>query len=833
MSNNTHLIEFSKNQFEFADVLLPLALPGTYTYHIPEDMRHEIVLGQRVMVQFGKQKLYSALIHKLHNHRPEYEGIKSIIATLDEGPVIQPSQLEFWEWMSSYYMCSLGEIMKIALPAQLRLSSETQILLNENYVAENYELSDKEFLIVEALELQGKLSIDEICKVLGQKSVFTYIRALIEKDIIYLSEELQEGFRAKTRQVLVPGPCLATDEGINNTMNLLEKARKQQDALIVFLSKVAINKGQTNIEKAAFLKNEGVNSSAVNSLIKKGILLSETRIVGRISARGEKLVPPLALSPEQAASLEKIRLDFEEKHAVLLHGVTGSGKTEIYVHLIKENLDKGLSTLVLVPEIALTTQLVERLSKHFGKSLGVYHSRFNPNERVEIWNNVLADKADSPKVILGARSAVFLPFRKLGLIIIDEEYESSFKQIHPSPRYHARDAALMLAHMHGAKTLLGTATPSLESYQNALSGKYGLVKLEQRYGKSQQPKIVTADMKEAMRMKTMKACFTPQLYNLIAETLAAKEQVILFQNRRGFSTFFECGACAWIPQCRNCNVTLTYHKSGRQMRCHYCGYQLPVVTSCQACKSTNMQMKGLGTEQVEDDLGLLFPDARVGRLDVDSARGKNAYHQIISDFENQQIQILVGTQMVTKGLDFSNVRLVGVINAGSLLGFPDFRSFERGYQLMSQVSGRAGRRSTPGYVVIQTYDPSHPVLDYVKRNDYEAFYEWQIADRFQFHYPPFYRLIILSLRCRDEKLLAHAAHWMSEKLKQIPGMDVIGPQPPLVNRINNYFINDITLKMPKLSNDKPAKAFIILCISKLHEHKDYKSVLVGIDVDPQ
>ncbi len=841
----------------FVDVILPLSVPNLYTYRVPHEWNDIVLVGQRVVVQFGKGKLYSALVRVIHENPPKQYAAKYIESILDEEPIVNQKQFTLWDWISSYYMCTIGEVMVAAFPGGLRLSSETKVILDSNYKThiEKNTLTDKEFLIVDALEIREVLSLNDVAEITEQKTVYPIIKSLIEKGIVIIQEELKEKYKPKVETYIQLSKELDSEDQLKKIFDSLEKrAGKQLDVLMAFIQlSDRYSSEKKEVRKKDILKKIVGSESAIKSLEKKNIIELYECEVGRLSPfENENKVSQLNEIQQQV--LDSIRKQFgvlnnEEplpidikpmssgnKDVVLLHGVTSSGKTEIYVKLIEQTLAEGKQVLYLLPEIALTTQIINRLKKYFGDEVGVYHSKFNENERVEVWKNVLNEnsKKQSSKysIIIGARSALFLPFSNLGLIIVDEEHDTSFKQFEPSPRYNARDAAIYLAHIHKAKTLLGSATPSIESYFNAQEGKYGFAEITTRFGGIQMPEILIADVKEATKKKMMKSHFSPLLLDTITLALQNKEQIILFQNRRGFAPQLECDTCAWVPQCTNCDVSLTYHKNTNQLRCHYCGYSVKPPNKCGACGDTNIKMKGFGTEKIEEELAIFYPKAKIARMDLDTTRSKFAHQHIIHDFEEGNIDILVGTQMVTKGLDFNNVSMVGILNADSMLNFPDFRAFERSYQLMAQVSGRAGRKNKRGKVIIQTHNPEHTIIQNVWNNDYLNMYTFQLLDRKNFNYPPYYRLIEITLIHRDLDLVNASAKSFADELKQQFGKRVLGPEFPLVARVRNMYRKNILLKIERDVSVTQFKKIVTEMIVKYKNDKLFKSVKVQIDVDP-
>lgn len=815
----------------FVDVILPLALPKVYTYRVQKEFEGDVAVGKRVLIQFGAKRLYSAVIHKVHHTAPKQYQAKYIESILDEFPVVNEYQLALWEWISSYYMCTLGEVMVAALPSGLKLSSETKILIHPDYDGNDEVLNDKEFLVAEALRSQSVLSLQDIEQILDQKTIFPIIKGLIDKGVVIAEEEVKALYRPKKEVYVALSDEFDNETALKGLMDELSKAPKQLQLLMSFLHlSDYFNDGNQPIKKLVLQKQNNATSVQVNALVKKGIFELLEDEVSRVFSRDKVVLEEKQLSEYQLEKLNKVKHHFSEKEVVLLHGVTSSGKTELYIKLIEEQLALGKEALFLMPEIALTTQMISRLQKRFGNQVGVYHSKFNPNERVDLWKDLMT--GNRFKVILGARSALFLPFKNLGLIIVDEEHESTFKQQDPAPRYHARDAAIVLAKMHEAKVLLGSATPSVESYTNAKNEKFGLVEMTKRFGNVQLPEVLVADVKEATRKKKMQSHFSPLLMEKMKGALENKEQIILFQNRRGFSPYLQCETCGWVMQCENCDVSLTYHKHFDEYRCHYCGYKRKKVTSCGACGSHSLLTKGFGTEKIEEELQLLFPEVKIARMDLDSTRSKHAYHKIITDFENQEVDILVGTQMVTKGLDFDNVSLVGVLNADNMLSFPDFRAFERSYQLMAQVSGRAGRKNKRGTVVIQSYNPEHTIIKDVIANDYENMYRNEVVDRRNYKYPPFYRIIQFTLRHKDSKKLNEASLYLSKLMRQKFGDRVLGPEYPLIARLKNMYNKVITLKLERGLPLKQAKNDILYMLEDMKSQKSYSSVRVVIDVDP-
>jgi primosomal protein N' (replication factor Y) len=819
----------------FVDVILPLSLAQVYTYRIPADLNEAVKVGCRAIAQFGKNKYYSVLIIAVHENPPQKYTAKYIDSVLDNEPVVNTTQLKLWKWMAEYYMCTVGEMMIAAMPSGLKLSSETKLVKNTAAEIDSKFLTDDEFLIAEALTLRDFITIEDVQEILNRKTVHHVMRALIEKNVLLVYEDIKEKYKPKIKQHVQLSAQYSNQEQLKDTLDLLEKkSEKQLDLLMCYL-RMGNSALDFKICKTDLLKAASSTDAVLNSLCKKNIFEITKEETDRINFDGTT-VQSKQLNTEQAGALQNITETFNSKDIVLLHGVTSSGKTEVYIKQIESEIAKGKQVLYLLPEIALTTQIISRLQKHFGDKVGVYHSRYNESERVEVWKNVLKHNSSSGfakcQIILGARSSVFLPFSDLGLVIVDEEHDVSYKQHDPAPRYNARDTAIYLAHLHGAKTILGSATPSIETYYNAQQNKFGLVELKTRYGNAAMPQIITADVKQAANKKEMKSHFTPALIDEIGMTLKRKEQAIIFQNRRGFAPMLSCQTCEWVPQCVQCDVSLTYHKNTNQLKCHYCGYTAKLPTHCSACGSDNLKLLGFGTEKIEEELFIFFPDAKIARMDLDSTRSKNAYKQIINDFEERHIDILVGTQMVTKGLDFDNVSLVGVMNADAMLNFPDYHSFERSFQLMEQVSGRAGRKNTKGKVIIQTGQPNHHVLDLVKNHDYNGFYTIELEHRKNFLYPPFCRIVEITLQHKDYNYLDAASAEFTDNLKQKLDTNVLGPAAPLVGKVKNYYLKSVIVKLGRDINITEVKQFIRQTAIDLNSKSEFKSLRIVFDVDP-
>ncbi len=779
----------------------------------------------RVAVSFGKTKMYTALVVEIHTTAPTLYEAKDIHQILDEKPIVNEQQLKHWQWISNYYMCPLGDVFRAALPSAFLLESETIIYKNEAFTDESI-LTDTEFLIFEALQHQSQLTIHQVVDILDKKKVMPIINELIKKSAIYIKEEIYEVYKPKLIKYVRMHPNYSNDADLENLLNELSRAKKQRDAVLSFFQ---LSSSKKPIKAKDLETNANVSASILKALVDKNIFEFYHLKTDRINYKGDTNSLK-ELNEFQQKALEEIETSFQEKDVVLLHGITSSGKTEVYTKLIQNVLDSGKQVLFLLPEIALTTQIITRLQHYFGNQISVFHSKYSMNERVEVWNNVLENKPKA-QIILGARSSVFLPFNNLGLIVVDEEHETSYKQFEPSPRYNARDSAIVLANIHKGKILLGSATPALESYFNATQNKYGLVELNRRFGNVQLPKIELIDIKDKHKKKLMKGHFSDRMLQLITEALEQKEQVILFQNRRGFSPVVECNTCGNSPQCPNCDVSLTYHKYRNELRCHYCHYQRAMPNSCGACGSNTLDTKGFGTEQIELELKELFPDNSIGRMDLDTTRGKFGYQKIIGAFEAHEIDVLVGTQMLSKGLDFENVSLVGILNADSMLNFPDFRAHERAYQLMVQVSGRAGRSKKQGNVAIQTFNPHHQILQQVSTTNYAEMYKEQLNDRWQYHYPPYYRLIKITLKHKDFIRVDNGINWLFKSLQNVFGEHVLGPTAPAVARVRNQYIKNLVIKIPPKQSLAKTKEQIAKIKNTFEAVKDFRPIRFILDVD--
>ncbi|MBP3517877.1 MAG: primosomal protein N' [Parabacteroides sp.] len=820
---------------KYADVILPLPLENSYTYRIPPDLEQTVIPGCRVIVHFGKKRYYTAIVMEVHEHGEDssYET-KEIYALLDATPVLRRPQLRFWKWIASYYLCKLGDVYKAALPSGLKLESETAVIYNEAFEAEG-PLRPAEQAVLDAFAGVLELTVSELEKKTGLRNVVPVVASLMAKGAVEVNEELKRGFVPKMQTFIRLAETYREvgTHALQTVFDDFKRAKKQEHLLISFLElSHALNPALAReLSKKELLERSGCSPAILDGLLKRGVLESYEKEVGRLQVPVCRLQPLNPLSEAQEKAYREIHAVFRAKEVCLLHGVTSSGKTEIYVRLIDEVLKMGRQVLYLLPEIAITTQITERLARLFGDKLLVYHSKFSDNERVEVWNRLL--HTDEPMLVLGVRSSLFLPFKDLGLIVVDEEHENTYKQQDPAPRYHARNAALVLAGMHGAKTLLGSATPSIDSYFNASVGKYGLVELTVRYGDRLMPEIQTVDIKELKRKKIMKdTLFSPALVEKMSEALRKGEQAILFQNRRGFAPVIECKDCGWVPRCVNCDVSLTYHKFRGELVCHYCGYKILLPRQCPECQGTELRTMGFGTEKVEEEIAALFPSAKVGRLDFDTARTRAAYERIIADFEKGKTQILIGTQMVSKGLDFANVGVVGILNADNLMNFPDFHAHERAFQLMVQVSGRAGRRDKRGVVVLQTSQPDHPLIRMVERFAYKEMVRLQLGERSMFRYPPYYRMIVIVLRSRNDSVLQELSALYAEALRRRLGERVLGPVTPPITRVQALHIRKIVLKIEIAAAIAPVRAILEAVHAEMQRYLPFKQLIVHYDVDP-
>lgn len=826
------MLEFSKGTPDvritlFVDVILPLAISKAYTYRVPGEWNGQVAVGKRVIVQFGKNKVYSAIIYQISDRPPQRYEAKYILDVLDDAPVVDGHQLRLWEWISDYYMCSLGEVMQAAMPAALKLASETKIIAADISGVNRSELHDKEYLILDALDISPELKVSDIVKLLGQKTVFPILKRLLDKGLILISEEITERYKPKKKTYIVLSEAFTDEAGKRGLLEELNRAPKQQDAVLAYLQ---LKKSTSHVSRQDIMEASGCGAGVITALVEKGVFETRERVVSRLAGEDVEVTGDFTFNEDQEKAFHEIRAFFSEKDVTLLHGVTASGKTQLYIRLIEEAIAQGKNALYLLPEIALTAQITARLRLHFGDKLGVYHSRFNDNERAEVWHKVLKNELH---VIIGARSAVFLPFAQLGLIVVDEEHETSYKQFDPAPRYHARDTAIYLGHLHRARVLLGSATPSIESYYNGKAGKYGLVQLHKRFGEAMLPDIQVISIKEEASKDRMQSYFSTTLLEATEVALAQKEQIILFQNRRGHTPLLQCKTCGYIAKCLHCDVSMTYHKSSGKLHCHYCGFTEDTLQVCPACGSTHVESKGYGTEKVEEELELLLPKARIGRLDLDSTRGKHGFERVLNAFDEHQYDILVGTQMVAKGLDFGRVSVIGIINADSLINYPDFRAYERAFAMLAQVAGRAGRRKAGGKVIVQTYTPNHRIITQVTEGDYETMFMTEVKERKNYAYPPFYRLIKIDVKHKDQQVSHDAALRLAQYLRQNLGQRVLGPEVPLVGRVRTYYIQSILLKIERSGiSIAKVKSVVSEAVQLFEAQKAHKGVRVQLDVDP-
>lgn len=813
----------------FAEIIIPLYLPRNYTWFVPEEFADEMQAGIRVEVALRNKK-YTGIVKRLFHQPPEGFQPKPILSVIDKEPLVYGHQLSLWNWIAQYYLCTEGEVMQAALPANFKLSSESVLIWNDEINEEELQdLDDEEFIVAEALSIKKELRLSEVQQLLDSVHVYPVIKKLIENKICFIWEELKQKYKEKKETYITLHPQYNNDEALEQLLNDWQGAPRQMELLLAYLH---LHSTEGEVIQSALLKKSGATSLQLKALINKKILVAEKRAIGRLPDLHADIRLDFELSVAQQAAMEAIKNSFEEKNVCLLHGVTSSGKTQIYIKLLEEQLNLGKQALYMLPEIALTAQIIRRLQKHFGGNIAIYHSKFNANERVEIWNKI---KSGEVKILLGARSALFLPFKDLGLIIVDEEHDASYKQQEPAPRYHARDAAVYYAAQFGARVLLGSATPSLETYLNCQNNKYGLVELNERYGKVEMPEIQLVDLKTVPPLPgtNERHILSPQLIQAVDRSMEDHKQVILFQNRRGYSPYFICNTCGWIPHCTDCDVTLTYHKGKNKLTCHYCGKDYPVIQTCVACGSHDFKQKNFGTEKIEETVVETFSNVQIARMDYDSVKGKHDHDALIRRFEQKRIDILVGTQMVVKGLDFEHVNLVGILDADGILNFTDFRVNERAFQLMEQVSGRAGRRGDKGLVIIQVSKTNHPVLDFVRRHDYKDFYKFEIENRRLYEYPPFTRLIQVVFKHKEKHIAEEAANILVNGIRQQGKFMIIGPAEPVIARIRNQYLYEILIKLPKDKRQiNYCKILIAQQIIMLQTNKRYRSVVILPNVDP-
>ncbi|MFW5803917.1 MAG: replication restart helicase PriA [bacterium] len=810
---------------------MPLALPNLFSYSVPGNLTNQIETGKRVLVPFGKKKIYSALVIHTDSEEPRHYQTKEVISFIDHHPVVNKQQLALWFWIADYYMCTPGEVFKAAVPSGLRLESETNLTLKGHQHIIESNFNEKELLLLDFLEQSGSITLQKLLEQTSNNMITT-IKSLIDKGIIIAHEKIKDTYNPKTEKFVIIADQLKDPKVFNNTFSNLEKAPKQLEVFMKYLELSGFHKNQQPkaIAKSKLSALKGFSPAAFKALTDKNIFLIQEYEISRFEKNQEKETPLAQLNKDQQLAFESINDLFKEKNVILLHGVTSSGKTEIYLHLMEQQIKKKQQVLYLLPEIALTTQIIRRIKSVFADRVGIYHSKFSDAERVEVWKKMLSNQPYD--IIVGVRSSVFLPFQHLGLVIVDEEHENTYKQFDPAPRYHARDTAIYQANKTGAKVLLGTATPSIESYFNAKQNKYGLVELFKRYKEIELPSISIIDTILARKRKLMHSHFSKPLINIIQETLDQNEQIILFQNRRGFSPYIQCQTCGWIPFCVNCDVSMTYHKKDNKLTCHYCGYKIHLPKKCNACGSYEIQTKGFGTEKIEEEIQTFFPAIKTARLDLDTTRSKKNYEKIIQEFEEGKINVLIGTQMVSKGLNFNNVNLVGVLNADNLLTFPDFRAYERSFQLIAQVSGRAGRFKKQGQVIIQSSNPEDDILKYLLNNDYQSMFYTQLNERKQFKYPPYYRLLKLVVRHKNHETLDQACNEIKNVLSPYFGTNLLGPEKPLISRIQKWYSKQFLIKIQRNISTKEAKNILRETIDNTRAKKTFKSLSIYTDVDP-
>lgn len=818
---------------KFANVILPLPISGSFTYSVPSIYEDEIEVGSRVLVQFGKKNYYTGIVELVHNNQPSGYEVKEIMMVLDAKPIVRHPQLKLWNWLAEYYLCSVGEVYKAAVPSGLKVESETYILLNSDYeYDENVNLTERMALIIQLLDRNGRMKISEIERETGFKNLGTPVNKMLEIGLVLIDERIVDKYRAR-KETLVRLNCDRNDnEALHGFFDIVKRARQQEKMLIAYLDLSAWMQSATPKEvlKSDLLERSGASPAVLKGLVDKGVLEIYKKEINRFTVDVSESAELPQLSNAQLAAYNSILDKWKENKVTLLRGVTGSGKTEIYSHLINDVLNLGQQVLYLVPEISLTTQLTSRLQKIFGKRLLIYHSKFSDNERVDVWKKLLS--THEPLIVLGVRSSVFLPFAKLGLVIVDEEHESSYKQYDPAPRYNARDAAIVLASMHGAATLLGSATPAVETYYKAKNGRFGLVELLERFDGIRMPEVKVVDMRDQRKRKECRGLYSNPLLVASRKALGEGKQVIMFQNRRGYAPMVECKECAWVPKCKNCDVSLVFHRNIRELRCHYCGYSMTLPNLCPVCGQDSVETYGYGTERIADDLNEIFNEYRVARMDLDTTRNKDAYEDIIEEFSSHKTDILVGTQMVTKGLDFERVRVVGVLNADSILNYPDFRSNERAFNMIEQVAGRAGRKNEVGEVYVQTTDPNNQIIEKVKTHDYEGYYDEQIDERQRFAYPPFTKIVNIYLKHKDERMVNSLAVNYVLELRKIFGNRVLGPEKPIVGRVANYYIQSIMLKMEANASMRKVKDLLRTVYERVSIDKNMRSSILYYDVDP-
>ncbi len=819
----------------FCEVILPLHLPRSYTYRIPQELCGRVMVGCRVAVQFGKKKIYSGIITELHNRVPNAFSVKYILDLLDSEPIVSQENLNFWQWIADYYACYIGDVMTAALPVAFRLKSETKLLISPDFSGDANELNEEETKVLDYLDRKNNVDIDSVSKILNINNAISVVNSLLKKRILIADEQLYDKYSPKLEDYITFGENCRTDEDLKQRIKELECSKVCKNQLDLLLKFITEQKKNGFVKRSTFQEENETLANSLKTLLRKDILAIEKLTYSRLrDSKSKQSSDEIKLDSEQLKAYSKITDSWNERPISLLHGVTGSGKTEIYIKLIAETLKEGKQVLYLLPEIALSTHLLNRLEKYFGEKVGVYHSRFSKDERVEIWNKVKNKNInDSYRIIIGSRASIFLPFTDLGLVIVDEEHDSGFKQTEPAPRYNAKDAALYLAHSKGTKVVLGSATPSIESFFNAEIGRFNYAELTKRYSNHKLPEIQLVNLKECYKQNKMYSIFSEPLLTEIDKALNEKRQVILFKNLRGFASSIRCEVCGWTAKCPNCDVSLTVHKQTSILNCHYCGNNMPIPNECPECHSHSLRMFGNGSEKIEEEIKKYFPHANVVRMDLDTTRNKNSYRKIIDDFESGKTDILCGTQIVSKGFDFSNVGLVGVIDIDNMLNFPDFRSYERSFSLLVQIAGRSGRNDKGGKVIIQSHNPHHQVFKDVYNNDYRAMYNNQIVERKLFHYPPFYRLVRISLQSKNSKELDDFASLYTEKIKAIFGGRILGPEYPPISKIRNLYIKNIILKLERTASYEKAKEEILRLNEEILASHTSKQFRIITDIDPQ
>lgn len=819
----------------FCEIILPLPLYSTFCYSVPDEYRNDIQIGSRVLVQFGKKKYYTGIVDSIHNNTPDYD-VKQILGVLDARPVVRFPQLKFWKWMSQYYLCSEGEVYRAGVPTGLKPESETYVTLNDDFDSESgVKLTERQAIVIQLLEEKKRLKIYEIEQLTKISNIGGVINSMLELGLVWIDEKVVEKYRAKKVTVIELCADRGDHQRLHELMDLTRRSQLQEKTIVTWLDMSGwlhpVNELK-DVERKELIERAGVSAAVLRALVDKGVFKLTQKIINRFNQETPKNEAIVAnpLSTVQNEALKELHAKMRDHQVVLLHGVTGSGKTEIYTQLIADTLQSKRQVLYLVPEISLTTQLTDRLRKVFGNRLLVYHSKFSDSERVDIWKRLFT--SHEPLVILGARSSIFLPFAQLGLVIVDEEHESSYKQYDPAPRYNARDSAIMLASMHGAKVVLGSATPSIETYFKSQNGKYGLVTLTERYKGASLPEVEIVDMRIQRKKKLNTGIFSSTLLGRMRQTLKEKKQSIVFQNRRGFAPIVVCKQCGWTPKCENCDVSLVYHKRINTLKCHYCGFSRQLPNLCPACGENAIEVFGYGTERIADEISEVLPDVSVVRMDLDTTRNKDAYQDIIEKFARHDTDVLVGTQMVSKGLDFDDVVTVGVINADTVLNFPDFRSSERAFNMLEQVAGRAGRREDEGKVVIQTSNPANPVLSHVKHHDFDSYYKDELDERRRFGYPPFTKVITIYLRSKDRDAATRGALLLASRLRDIFGNRVLGPEKPFVARVALWYIESIMLKVEVSASMVKVKEILRDVYTQLAVYPDIKKSQIYYDVDP-